>query len=419
MKAVKSAIIVCDHAFVNGGQAKVAIDTALALRAKGLGVSVFCGVGPVDQRLIDAGVDCVCLNQFDLLGDPSRARSALRGLWNREAARRLRSLLSRFDPDETIIHIHGWAKSLSPSIGPVITAGPIPHVYTLHEYFLACPNGGFYDHHQQAICTRRPLSRSCLVADCDPRNRAHKAWRVAREALLWTAGTMPRALRDLIYLTETQLGAMREYLPSSARLHHLPNPVARTVAGRVMAEENEVFLFIGRLSAEKGAEVAARAARQAGVKIAFAGEGECKERVLAANPEALMLGWLKPDALQEWISRARCLVFPSLWYEGLPMSVIEAMQRGLPILVSDKSAAAELVRHDIDGLHVAIGDMHAWASAMRLMSVPERVMRYSQSSLEASQDFLDPEAYGRQLLAIYQKAATAQRVERLEKMRRH
>lgn len=417
---MKTAVIVSDHAFVNGGQAKIAIDTALALRAEGLEVSFFCGVGPVDQRLIEAGVDCICLGQFDLLGDPNRARSALRGLWNREAAVRLRKLLCRFDPEDTIVHVHGWAKSLSPSIGPVITAGPIPHVYTLHEYFLACPNGGFYDHQQHAICTRRPLGISCMAANCDPRNRAHKAWRVARQALLWTAGTMPRALRDFIYLTETQLGAVRQYLPASARLHHLPNPVARTMAGRVAAERNDVFLFIGRLSAEKGAEVAARAAREAGVKIAFAGEGECKDRILAVNAEAKLLGWLKPDALTDWINRARCLVFPSLWYECLPMSVIEAMQRGLPILVSDRCAAAELVRHDVDGLHVATGDARAWANAMRLLSVPERVERYSRSSFEASHGFLDSESYGRRLLAIYQKAAVAQRRERLEKgKRRH
>ena len=133
-----------------------------------------------------------------------------------------------------------------------------------------------------------------------------------------------------------------------------------------------------------------------------------------------MLGWLTHDALLDWMNRARCLVFPSLVYECLPMSVIEAMQQGLPALVSDRSAASELVRHDADGLHVATGDVRAWANAMRLLSEPERVERYSLSSFEASQDFLDPESYGRRLLAIYQNAAVAQRRERLEKgMRRH
>jgi glycosyltransferase involved in cell wall biosynthesis len=411
---VKTAVIVNDYAFVNGGQAKIAIDTALALRAEGLAVWFFCGVGPVDQRLMEAGVECICLGQFDLLGDPNRARSALRGLWNREAAARLKKLLCRFDPEDAIIHVHGWAKSLSPSIGPIVTAGPMPHVYTLHEYSLACPNGGFYDYRQQAICTRRPLGVSCLAANCDSRNRSHKAWRVGRQAVLWTAGAMPRALRDVIHLSETQLGAVQRYLPTSARLHHLPNPLATTAAARVAAEQNDLFLFVGRLSAEKGAEVAAKAAREAGIKIAFAGEGECRDRIVAVNADAQMLGWLSPDALSEWIGRARCLVFPSLCYECLPMSVMEAMQRGLPTLVSDRSAAAELVRHDIDGIHVATGDAGAWAAAMQLLCEPSRAARYSHSSFEAPRNFLDPKSYGRRLLAIYRTAATEQRKERLQ-----
>jgi glycosyltransferase involved in cell wall biosynthesis len=409
---LQSVIVICDHAFVNGGQAKVAIDTALAMRARGLNVTVFCGVGPVDQRLIDAGVDCVCLGQQDLLGDPNRGRSAMRGLWNREAAASLGALLKNSDPETTIAHVHGWAKSLSPSIGPAIVAGPVPHVYTLHEYFLACPNGGFYDHHEQAICTRRPLGISCLAANCDPRNRAHKAWRVARQAVLWSAGRMPRALRDVIYLTRTQIDAMRRNLPGDVRLHHLPNPIARSEAPRVEAEKNDVFLFIGRLSAEKGAELAAKAAKQAGIRIAFAGEGECREKVAAANPDALMLGWLKPDQLEAWISKARCLVFSSLWYEGLPMSVIEAMQRGLPVLVSDKCAAAELVRHETDGLHVPIGDELSWTAAMRLMASPDRVARYSKSCHIVSRGFLDPQSYCSRLLEIYGEAAAAQAAER-------
>ncbi len=410
---LKSAVIVCDHAYINGGQAKVAIDTALTLRERGLEVTVFSGVGPVDQRLTEAGIECICLDQPDLLGDPNRARSALRGLWNTTAASELRKLLARFDPETTVVHLHGWAKSLSPSIGPVVTSSGIPLVYTLHEFFLACPNGGFYDHHQQSICTRTPLGLSCLAANCDPRNRAHKAWRVARQAILWTAGKMPRHLKDVIYLTDTQANAVRKYLPADTRLHHLPNPIARTTESRTPAEDNNVFLFIGRLSAEKGGELAARAAREAGVRIVFAGEGECRDQIKAANPDAEMLGWLNSDQLNDWINKARCLVFPSLWYEGMPMSVIEAMQRGLPVLVADRSAAAEFVREDIDGLHVQMGNLAAWIAGMKLMKEPERVARYSQSSFKTASSFIDPETYGSRLMAIYREAAAAQRSERL------
>jgi glycosyltransferase involved in cell wall biosynthesis len=409
---VKNVVIINDHAFVNGGQAKVAIETALALRAGGLSVHFFAGVGPVDSRLEEAAIHCICLKQFDILSDPARIRAAVQGIWNREASTRLRALLSQMSPHDTIIHVHGWAKSLSPSIGPAVTAGPIPHVYTLHEYFLACPNGGFFDYQAQALCTRRPLGAACMFANCDARSRSHKAWRVGRQTVLWTAGRMPRKLRDVIFLTQTQLRAIQPYLSPRARLHHLPNAVRPTPGERIRAEENNLYLFIGRLSPEKGAEVAARAAARAGVEIAFAGDGECKDSIIRDNPDARMLGWLKIEDLAAWVERARCLVFPSLWYEGYPMSVVEAMQRGIPVLVSDCTSAIELVRHDVDGLHVRAGDVGGWASAIQLLNDRERLQRYSRSSFDRAKSFLDVEGYRTRLLSIYAKAASAQFRER-------
>ncbi|MBE7245076.1 MAG: glycosyltransferase family 1 protein, partial [Actinomycetospora chiangmaiensis] len=41
-------VLVADHASINGGQAKVAIESALGLAARGVRVSLFAAVGPVD-----------------------------------------------------------------------------------------------------------------------------------------------------------------------------------------------------------------------------------------------------------------------------------------------------------------------------------------------------------------------------------
>lgn len=409
---MKSAVIINDHAFVNGGQAKVAIETALMLAKAGLRVIFFAGVGPEDKRLAAAGVHSICLNQYDLVSNPDRKQAALLGLWNRTASRELAAALHSLEPRRSIVHVHGWAKSLSPSIGPIVSKSNIPHVYTLHEYFLACPNGGFYDRQHQEICTRRPLGASCLMTHCDQRRRSHKAWRVMRQAVLWSAGTMPRSLRDFIYLSETQFRAMRHHLPADARMHYLPNSVDGPPATRVEAERNELFLFVGRLSPEKGPELVAKAAREANVRIAFAGEGECRDAIIAANPQAQMLGWQSAQELNETMSRARCVVFPSLWYEGYPMVVVEAMRLGLPILASDRTAAAEVVRHRQDGLHVRTGDRNAWIEAMRQMADDREISQYSASSFKRAIGFLDPSAYRDRLLEIYDDASKAQRSER-------
>ena len=62
----KKIILVYDFAFINGGAAKVAITEAIALAERGYDVTFFAGVGPVDEKIISAGVKVVCLEQTEL-----------------------------------------------------------------------------------------------------------------------------------------------------------------------------------------------------------------------------------------------------------------------------------------------------------------------------------------------------------------
>lgn len=401
-----SIIVLNDHGWISGGQAKIAIESALQLRGRGLDVCFIAGVGPIDNRLIEAGVECHTVGSADILSDPNRLRAAARGIWNAKAARVLAHCVAARDANATIIHVHGWAKSLSPSIGPVVTGSKAAHVYTLHEYFLACPNGGFYDYRSGEICRRRALGIDCLTTRCDSRSDRHKMWRVARQAVLWTAGRMPSGLREFIYLAPEQLEIMRPYASAEARWHYLPNPAGPQPQRRILAERNELFLFVGRLSPEKGAEVAAAAAKLAGVEIAFCGEGEGKDAVLRANPAATLAGWVRQDEVTAWMRGARCLVFPSLWYEGYPLVVADALRAGLPVMVSDSSVAASSVRHEVDGLHLPAGDVQAWATAMRALLSDEVVHGYSKAAFAGGRKLLDQNAYTDQLIGIYERALT-------------
>lgn len=372
-----SAIILNDHGWVNGGQAKVAIKSAIQLKRAGLDVAFIAGTGPLDERLQANDIECHVVRNHDILSDPKRLRAAASGVWNARAARLLSQCVDEREARSTVIHAHGWAKSLSPSIGPVLTGSKAAHVYTLHEYFLACPNGGFFNYRSGEICRKRALGLDCLTSRCDARNDLHKAWRVARQLVLRTAGRLPRDLREIIYLSTEQKSIMAPYISSEAHWHHLPNPVSTRPAARVRAEKNETFLFVGRLSPEKGAEVAARAARIAGVPIAFCGDGPSRELVRQANPDAAMPGWVGSEDLSSWLRRARCIVFPSLWYECYPLVVADALALGLPIIVSRSCVAASMIEHGVSGLHAGTGDVEAWAEAMNSLRSDERVERMS------------------------------------------
>lgn len=377
-------MIVTDHAHINGGAAKVAIGSALGLADAGLSVTFFAPSGPVDDRMRAAGVNVVCLDQPDLVADPNRWRAMGRGLWNSHAARELKRVLAGVDPESSIVHCHGFSRALSPAVGPLITRGPLPHVYTMHEYFLACPNGAFFDFSDTRICERHPLGLSCLATNCDSRHGSHKAWRVVRHSVLHSLGNMPKGLRDVIYISETQLRVMGPYLGPSTRLHHVRNPVEIEPGPRVHVEENDVFLFIGRLVKEKAAVRFARAAAEAGVRAVFVGDGPEAAAVRDVNPCAEVTGWLPPAEVEAWLGRARCLVFPSLWYETLGLAPLEALSRGVPVICGGWSAAAESVEDGVTGtvytdpadLRPAIEGMSRERAGRMSRSIADRQGRY-------------------------------------------
>lgn len=409
--ALKSVIVLNDHGWPNGGQAEMAIESALQLRRRGLDVCFVAGAGPIEDRLADAGIDCRQVGDHDILSDPNRIRAGTRGIWNFPAARLLRECLACRDPRNTIIHVHGWAKALSPSIGPVVTGSAAAHVYTLHEYFLGCPNGGFYDYRRDEICTRHALGFDCLTTRCDSRSDSHKAWRVARQTVLRAASGMPKHLREIIYLAPEQRSILGSYLPSEARWHHLPNPAGPQPGRRIAVERNSLFLFIGRLSPEKGAMVAARAARLAGVPIAFCGEGESREAVLRANPDAQMLGWVPKDEIAGWMARARCLLFPSLWYEGYPLVVADALRAGLPVIVSKSSVAASSIADGVDGIHVAAADVPAWTAAICRLKSDVLAERLGEAAFHAGKQLLGYDEYMTRLIHIYNAALSRKHAE--------
>ncbi|ALG91046.1 MULTISPECIES: glycosyltransferase family 4 protein [Actibacterium] len=351
MAQLDTIVIATDSARLNGGTAKVAFIEAKGLVAMGYRVIFFAPTGPVDPDLAASGVEVICLNEPDVLDDPNRLRAMRRGIWNVGAARALRATLAPLDPVRTAIHAHSFSRALSPALGPVLTGAGFPSLFTMHEYFLACPNGGFYDYRKEEICTRRPLGPRCMSTNCDARSGLQKGWRVARQVALWGPGGLPRKLRHIAYISETQLAAMRPYLPAGAQLHHILNPVEIDLnAPRVAAENNDVFLFIGRLMPEKGALDFARAAKVAGVRAVFLGSGPQEAEIRAANPEAELAGWVSPAEVAQWLARARALVFPSLWYEGYPLVTCEALGVGVPCIVGKWSAAHEMVEDGVNGI---------------------------------------------------------------------
>ncbi len=362
-------IILNDFAAFNGGASVVALHSAVELARRGHRVTLFCAVGPVDPALVNLpNLEVVCLGQEEIVRDPNRLRALVRGAWNRPAARALAALLAGRDPARTIIHAHLWMKALSPAVFVPAFARGFSLVVTLHDFFVACPNGGFYVYPAQEICHRRALSLSCLKCRCDRRSHAQKLWRVGRTVLQNSVARLPERTAHFIGVSRFALDILRPYLPPTTPATIVRNPIDCPDLGPAPVAGNLPFVFVGRLVPEKGPRLFAEAARLAGVPAVFVGDGELREELARDFPEATITGWQTPAEVTAALRRARALIFPSRWYETLGLVAVEAAANGVPTIVSDGCAARETVADGERGLHFQAGNAASLAGKLRVLA---------------------------------------------------
>mgnify|MGYP000627031448 FL=1 len=162
MSNFTTVITICDRPHIGGGASKIAIETAAALARIGVNSYFFSALGDPDPSLIESGVVCVNCGQNDVLN--GGVSGAAQGIWNRRSETALDDLLKQLDPKTTVVHVHSWTHSLSPSIFTAIGRRGFEVPDHSHEYFLVCSNGGLYDYVNHCNCGIAPGSSEVPAA---------------------------------------------------------------------------------------------------------------------------------------------------------------------------------------------------------------------------------------------------------------
>lgn len=360
-------IIANDYATVNGGAAQVAVVSARALAEAGYNIYFVFAAGTPAQELIHENITLVDLEQYDLLNNPSKVNASIIGIWNNDVASKTKKLLAQFSPENTIIHIHTWVKSLSNSFLHAVIESKFPHVITLHDYFSVCPNGGFYNFQSKNICTLKPMSYQCLKSNCDLRSYSQKLWRFTRQAVTYRLG-VPRKVSNYIYVSEFSKKILSPYFSDTSTLWNVPNPIDVKKLSRATPDLFEHFSFIGRLSNEKGVKLFAQAAVNSGSKARFVGSGEMEASLKEINPSAEFTGWASRDDVTQYIQQSRAIVVPSLLYETQGMVVAESAALGVPCIVADTCAGRDFVEDGVTGLWFKGSDKKSLTDAIKRLS---------------------------------------------------
>ena len=135
-------------------------------------------------------------------------------------------------------------------------------------------------------------------------------------------------------------------------------------------------LFLGRLDANKSPDVLLRASREVlkrfpETKVIFGGDGEVEKNEALAKELGIadrceFHGWVSGDEREALFERAAVYCLPSK-NEGLPMSVLEAMARGIPTVATPVGGIPQVIENGTTGFLVKVDDVEALAEKLMLL----------------------------------------------------
>jgi glycosyltransferase involved in cell wall biosynthesis len=371
-------VLVCDPGHVDGGAAKVAIASARGLAEADMAVDYVCSFGPFAPELSHPNIRLHCLEMDSVWTKSNPVSAAAQGIWNAKARQRLEDILTPLRQEDCVVHFHQWTKSFSPSVLAAPARLGIPAIVSLHDYFLACPNGAYYHFASAKPCALTPLSTACLASSCDRSSSLHKAVRTARQYA--TARTLEEAGAAISVLSVSPFAerVMDGFIPSHHRRFVVRSPIDIDRQEPVPVADNRQFLFVGRMTEEKGVRQLAAAARATGLPVSFVGDGPLLAEIKALGAPIHCTGWMQPEGVDNMLRQARALVFPSTWYETGGLVVLEALARGIPVLVSRATAPADFVVDGENGFLIDPHDVQNLIARMRDLADPAVAERMGQ-----------------------------------------
>ncbi|NJL15698.1 MAG: glycosyltransferase family 4 protein [Microscillaceae bacterium] len=183
-----------------------------------------------------------------------------------------------------------------------------------------------------------------------------------------------------------------------------PNFVPDVAIGKLPRQD--FLLFIGRLTEEKGIEILISLAEKSTYPIKILGDGPLRSLVEKASqrlPHIEYLGFKDKNTITALLQTTKALLFPSLWYEGMPMVILEAFSTGTPLIASNLGGPATMIKNGVHGYLFSPGNVQELSQKIAaLTSDPEKYKKMHQACRQEYEEKYSPMANYEQLVSIYQ-----------------
>lgn len=336
-------------------------------------------------------------------GLAAQAKAAYRLLGEGDIKRSFQRILDDFRPD--IVHFHNIHSYLSPIIVKLAHEMGCRTVWTLHDYKLLCPSYNCLCHGK--ICEACFADRSQVL-----RRKCMKGSRVASalayaEALWWNRPKLKRWVDTFVCPSSFMAQKMRACGYDYTKLAVVCNFIEQAKLDFFSQDDEPeqtgskpYYCYVGRLSEEKGIRLLLDAAQALPYRLYVAGDGPLADELRGkyASDKIRFVGYLSPREVVGLVRNAQVMVVPSVCYENNPLSVIESLCMGTPVVGAEVGGIPELIR-DGDGRLFRMGDKDELVEAVEAVMSVGNLNR--QAISERAQKRFSEARYWQELKRVY------------------
>lgn len=322
----------------------------------------------------------------------------LKTIYSADAKKKITVVLNDFQPDT--VHLNNFNYQLTPSIITAVReyekkAGKkIRIVYTAHDYQLICPNHMLYNNDKICESCLGGKFINCTKGRCIHSSLAKSVIGTA-EGYFWKMKGVYKSIDLIICPTEFMKKKLDTNPIFAGKTVTLLNFVQPEKTAEPPKKDNYV-LYFGRFDEEKGVKLFEKLND---IKIICAGSGNLEE-FINSLPNVENVGFKSGEELKRLIQNAVCSVYPSVWYENCPFSVMESIMLGTPVVGADIGGIPELIDDGKTGLLFEPGN------AKDLENKIKKILNNSALAVEMSRNCLNKEFntvenYAEKLIKIY------------------
>ncbi len=402
-------LMVNKYNYVKGGSERCLFEATDLLKKKGHQVVPFAMKDDqnVDVEYSQYFVDAIEFNGLSFIEKIKNAPKILgRIIYSSHAKEKIEELIEKEKPD--IAQLHMIDHQISPSILPVLKKHGIPIVQSVHQYKLVCPNYRFYIPQKNEICERCLSGNffNAVIQKCH-KNSYAASMLIAVESTIHKMIKVYDHIDYFIAPSKFLQGKLVQGGISKERVLYIPH-FLRLEEYQPTYQYDDYFIFLGRLSDEKGLLTLLRAMK--GIKksvLKIIGDGPQRhelENYVKAHKltNVQILGKKGGDELKKLVANSMFMIIPSEWYENAPMVIYEAFAMAKAVIGTDVGGISELISPGKTGFLFPLGNITELQKHIQyFLDHRNELPKFGKAARELTEQKFSEENHYRRLFSVY------------------